>query len=138
MEDIFIVGSGCKNFDKVSRIEARSERLELFMQLDVNTEVYPIKQEERYAVKLTTTLDPDGTPDTGYYNPIKPGSIADNFDYIMHGKLYKILDEGSGASRKVEMLLSFGGLLMSLKGNPECVTDFQLDQKYFLCMRKLV
>jgi DNA-directed RNA polymerase I, II, and III subunit RPABC3 len=40
------------------------------MQLDVNTEVYPIKQEERYAVKLTTTLDPDGTPDTAYYTPV--------------------------------------------------------------------
>nr|XP_034907598.1 DNA-directed RNA polymerases II and V subunit 8A-like [Populus alba] len=138
MEDIFIVGSVGKNFDKVTRIEAWSERLELFMQLDVNTEVYPIKQEERYAVKLTTTLDLDGTPDTAYYTPIKPGSIADNFDYIMHGKLYKILDEGSGANHKVEMLISFGGLLMSLKGNPDCITDFHLDQKYFLCMRKLI
>ncbi|KAL3574315.1 hypothetical protein D5086_024928 [Populus alba] len=73
------------------------------MQLDVNTEVYPIKQEERYAVKLTTTLDLDGTPDTAYYTPIKPGSIADNFDYIMHGKLYKILDEApSTISRLLE------------------------------------
>lgn len=45
------------------------------MQLDVNTEVYPIKQEERYAVKLTTTLDPDGTPDTAYYTPVNFSSF---------------------------------------------------------------
>lgn len=40
------------------------------MQLDVNTEIYPIKIEEKFAVKLTPTLNADGTADTGYYTQV--------------------------------------------------------------------
>ncbi|XP_021648665.1 DNA-directed RNA polymerases II, IV and V subunit 8B [Hevea brasiliensis] len=138
MEDIFVVEAIDKRFDKVSRIEGRSERLEMFMQLDVNTEIYPIKKEEKYALLITPTLHTDGTGDTGYYGQGKQGSIADKYEYIMYGKLYKIQEEGSGADIKAELLISFGGLLMSLKGNPDYIAEFQLDQKYFLCMRKLV
>ncbi|OAY57047.1 hypothetical protein MANES_02G066300v8 [Manihot esculenta] len=138
MEDIFVVEAIDKRFDHVSRIEGRSERLEMLMQLDVNTEIYPIKKEDKYALLITPTLHADGTGDSGYYGQGKQGSIADKYEYIMYGKLYKIQEEGSGADIKAELFISFGGLLLSLKGNPDYITEFQLDHKYFLCMRKLV
>ncbi|KAF3970610.1 hypothetical protein CMV_005727, partial [Castanea mollissima] len=72
-----------KKYDKVTRIEARSEKCDMFMQLDVNTEIYPIDKEERYLVALSTTLSLEGGQK----------SLADKFEYIMHGKLYKISDE---------------------------------------------
>lgn len=31
-------------------------------------------------------------------------SLADKFEYVMHGKLYKISEEGSGANVKVYVL----------------------------------
>ena len=42
----------------------------MFMQLDVNTEIYPIKKEEKYALLLTPTLHSDGTGDSGYYGQV--------------------------------------------------------------------
>ncbi|XP_037492973.1 LOW QUALITY PROTEIN: DNA-directed RNA polymerases II and V subunit 8A [Jatropha curcas] len=138
MEDIIIVDSMDKKFDKVSRIEAHSERLEMQITLDVNTEIYPsIKIKDKFALLITPTLHADGTGDTGYYIQGKEGSIADKFEYIMYGKLYKITEEGLGADVKAELFISFGGLLLDMKGNPDYVTEFQLDHKYYLCMRKL-
>lgn len=57
-------------FCVVSRIEGRSERLEMLMQLDVNTEIYPIKKEDKYALLITPTLHADGTGDSGYYGQV--------------------------------------------------------------------
>ncbi|CAL0299476.1 PREDICTED: DNA-directed RNA polymerases II, IV and V subunit 8B-like [Lupinus angustifolius] len=125
-----------KLFDKVTRIEARSERFDMFMHLDINSELYPLKVGQKFALSLVATLNPDGTPDTGYY--IQQGnrqSLADNFEYVMYGKLYRITD-GSGRE-KAEINISFGGLLMLLKGDPSHCNKFELDQKLFLLMRKV-
>ncbi|KAJ6757996.1 DNA-DIRECTED RNA polymerase I II [Salix koriyanagi] len=50
-----------KKYDKVSRIVARSENKDLYMLLDVHTEIYPIEEKSRYLVLLTETLNADGT-----------------------------------------------------------------------------
>ncbi|KAJ0093751.1 hypothetical protein Patl1_26630 [Pistacia atlantica] len=39
--------------------------------------------------------------------------------------------------RFIEIYVSYGGLLMMLKGDPSYITQFELDQKLFLLMRKL-
>lgn len=124
-----------KKYDKVTRIEARSEKCDMFMQLDVNTEIYPIDKEERFLVALSTTLSLEGGQK----------SLADKFEYIMHGKLYKISDEpgaktldgSSGPGVTVDIYVSFGGLQLMLKGDPSHCGGFELDQKLFLLMRKL-
>lgn len=54
----------------VTRIEARSERFDMFMHLDVNTEIYPIHVGQKFTMALATTLNLDGTPDSGYYTPV--------------------------------------------------------------------
>lgn len=54
----------------VTRIEARSERFDMFMHLDVNTEIYPMGEGQKFTMALATTLNLDGTPDTGYYTPV--------------------------------------------------------------------
>lgn len=43
-------------FSVVTRIEARSEKCGMLMQLDVNTEIYPIDKEEKFLMALSTTL----------------------------------------------------------------------------------
>lgn len=42
----------------------------MLMQLDVNTEIYPIKKEDKYALLITPTLHADGTGDSGYYGQV--------------------------------------------------------------------
>ncbi|GJN39236.1 hypothetical protein PR202_gb28341 [Eleusine coracana subsp. coracana] len=103
-----------KKFDRVSRIEAKSH--EMYMQLDVATEVYPLKKDEQFTMVLTTTLNLDGTPDSGYYTQAARKTLADNYE---------------------EIYASFGGLLMLLKVEPGNATNFELDQKLFLLIRKL-
>ncbi|KAK8913584.1 hypothetical protein KSP39_PZI023780 [Platanthera zijinensis] len=140
-EDIFTVtrlDPDGKKFDKVSRIEARSEQFDMYMQLDVNTEIYPLNVGEKFTMVLASTLNFDGTPDSGYYNQGQKKSLADKYEYVMHGKLYKISEENSGGPNvKVEIYVSFGGLLMLLKGDPSNAANVELDQRLFLLMRKV-
>ncbi|WCJ41274.1 DNA-directed RNA polymerases II and V subunit 8A [Euphorbia peplus] len=139
-EDIFVVDKldpDGKKFDKVSRIEAHSQNCDMFMHLDVNTEIYPMAVAEKFTMALAHTLNLDGTPDTGYYLQGARKTLADKYEYIMHGKLYKISEEGSGKVAKAEAYVSFGGLLMFLKGDPSHVSQLELDQRLFLLMRKL-
>lgn len=50
----------------VSRIEAQSEEYAMNIQLDVNTEVYPIRVGEKFRMALAPTLNLDGSAVTGY------------------------------------------------------------------------
>jgi DNA-directed RNA polymerase I, II, and III subunit RPABC3 len=126
-----------KKFDKVSRIEARSEQFDMHMVLDVNIDVYPVSVGEKFTIAFAPTLNLDGTPDTGYFIQSGRKTLADKYEYVMYGKLYKISEDNSGANVKVEIYVSFGGLLMLLKGDPGNIANFELDQRLFLLMRKV-
>ncbi|KAI7726851.1 hypothetical protein M8C21_002788 [Ambrosia artemisiifolia] len=132
-EDIFRVDQldpDGKKFDKVNRIEARSDQFDMYMQLDVNTEIYPMHVGEKFMMVLASTLNLDGTPDSGFFTPGGRKSLADKFEYVMHGKLYRISEEGSGANVKADIYVSFGGLLMLLRGDPSIAAKFELDQRW--------
>ncbi|XP_066366276.1 DNA-directed RNA polymerases II, IV and V subunit 8B-like [Miscanthus floridulus] len=139
-EDTFIVtrlDPDGKKFDKVSRVEARSEQLDMYMQLDVATDVYPVCAGEKFNMVLVPTLNLDGTPDTGYYTQAGRKTLADNYEYVMQGKLYKISEDTSSQNAKVEIYASFSGLLMLLRSDPSTAASFELDQRLFLLMRKV-
>ncbi|KAJ4751453.1 hypothetical protein LUZ62_085858 [Rhynchospora pubera] len=140
-EDIFILqrlDPDGKKFDKVTRIEAKSEQFDMYMQLDINTEIYPMRVGEKFTMVLAPTLNLDGTPDSGYFLQGNRKTLTDKFEYVMHGKLYKISeDSSSGQAAKVEIYASFGGLLMMLKGDPSNASNFELDQRLFLLIRKV-
>nr|CAB3471300.1 unnamed protein product [Digitaria exilis] len=85
-----------KKFDKVTRIEAHNEQM--YMQLDIATEIYPMRVGDKFNMVLAPTLNLDGTPDTGYYTQAGRKTLADKFDYVMHGKLYKISEDSSTSS----------------------------------------
>lgn len=42
----------------------------MFMQLDVNTEIYPLNVGDKFTMVLAPTLSLDGTPDTGYFTQV--------------------------------------------------------------------
>ncbi|CAK7339820.1 unnamed protein product [Dovyalis caffra] len=126
-----------KKYDKVSRVVARSEKEDLYMLLDVHTEIYPIEEKSRYLVLLTETLNIDGTLISPHDAQVNKPSKEDKFEYVTHGKLYKIEKEGSGADFKLEIYISFGGLQLLLRGSPSSLSRFQLDKNYFMLMRKM-
>ncbi|KAF3451021.1 hypothetical protein FNV43_RR07110 [Rhamnella rubrinervis] len=138
-EDIFKIerlNPDGKKFDKVTRIEAKSEKFDMFMHLDINTEIYPMKEREKFSMALSSTLNEDGTPDTGYYTQPNRKTLADNYEYVMQGKLFRI-SEGSGHGGRAEIDASFGGLLMMLRGDPSHFKKYELDQRLFLLIRKV-
>ncbi|XP_058196830.1 DNA-directed RNA polymerases II, IV and V subunit 8B-like [Rhododendron vialii] len=143
LDDVFTVQKldpDGKKFDKVSRIEASSsDQQQFFMQLDVNTDIYKLHVGDKFNMVLAATLNLDGTPDSGYFTQAQGGrqSLADKFDYVMHGKLYKISDVSGPSGPKVEMLFSFGGLLMLLQGDSSDAKKLELDQRLFLLMKKV-
>ncbi|KAA0044538.1 DNA-directed RNA polymerases II and V subunit 8A-like [Cucumis melo var. makuwa] len=86
----------------VTRIEAKSEKFDMFMHLDVNSEIYPLKEGEKFSMALAPTLNLDGTPDTGYFLQGNRKSLADRYEYVMQGKLFRI-SESSGHGGKAEI-----------------------------------
>ncbi|CAJ2658977.1 unnamed protein product [Trifolium pratense] len=102
-----------EKYDKVSRIVARSEKHNMYMLLDVNTEIYPLNIGERFLLALSPSLvlnTKDG-----------PVSIQEKFEYIMHGR---------------EVYASYGGLQMMLRGDPSHCVKFAVDQNLYLLIRK--
>ena len=70
----------------------KSENYEMDLTLDVNVELLPVEKEFKFSVEPATTLNLDGTPDSGCYEQGQEKS-ADNrlsgCDYAMHGKVFK-------------------------------------------------
>lgn len=53
---------------------------------------------DKFRLVLATTLREDGYPDTGEYNPLADSessgpSRADSFEYVVYGKIYRLMNE---------------------------------------------
>lgn len=70
-------------------------------------------------------------------------SMMDDFDYVMHGKVYKLDREKSRdndhqhSSLRTQVYISFGGLLCCLTADQENLQSFELDSMVYLLVRKL-
>ncbi|BFZ13787.1 hypothetical protein BsWGS_16826 [Bradybaena similaris] len=141
-EDIFDVkhvDPDGKKFDRVSRLFCESESFKMDLILDVNTLIYPVELGDKFRLVIATTLREDGCPDDGEFNPTNTGpSRADQFEYVMYGKVYRIEgDDGSLDSSRLAAYVSFGGLLMRLKGDSNNLHGFEIDSRVYLMMKKL-
>lgn len=97
-ETFSITALNAQKYDRVSRISGNSTSNETFFTLDVNTELYPCAVGDRIHIVLASTLSLDGTKDDGKgWRDISRGeaSLADLYDYVCHGKIYRF-EEGEG------------------------------------------
>ncbi|KAL3886597.1 hypothetical protein ACJMK2_026581 [Sinanodonta woodiana] len=141
-EDIFDVKDidpDGKKFDRVSRLFCESESFKMDLILDVNTLVYPLDLGDKFRMVIATTLNEDGTPDDGDYNPTNTGpSRADSFEYVMYGKVYRLEGDDTGSdSSRLAAYVSYGGLLMRLQGDANNLHGFEVDSFVYLLMKKL-
>ncbi len=82
----------------VSRVEAKSEFYDYSIVVDVNTNIYPIKEGEKIEVLISDSLyEVKDTNETGYTANKKLSATAESFDYIMHGRVYKYTQKKSKA-----------------------------------------
>ena len=97
-ETFTIININDEKYDRVSRLSLESEDLQTAMTLDVNTELYPCNKGEKLQVMLATSLALDGSKeekgwrDVGRAGQGADATLADMYDYVCHGKLYKFED----------------------------------------------
>ena len=100
-EENFAVGTDAldvdaKKYDRVSRVTAKSLSQDTQIQLDVNTELYPMAPNDAFTLCLASTLALDGSKDEGRsWKEVTKGesTLADHYDYVCHGKVYRF-EEG--------------------------------------------
>ena len=61
----------------------------------------------------------------------------DEYEYVMHGRVFKYMDRAAAGQTKVEVTVSFGGLLLQLRGDPQKLDALELDSNLFLLMKKV-
>jgi len=64
-------------------------------------------------------------------------TLADKYDYVMFGRVFKYKDSSASGQVKADVYVSFGGLLMQLTGDPKRLEDLDLDQNVYLLIRKV-
>jgi len=92
-------------YDRVSRIIADSPDNSTKVTLDINNELYPLSPGENFTLLLAQTLNLDGTIEDVSkkgWRPNKAGAnehtLADLWDYVCYGKVYRHEDPGEGAN----------------------------------------
>ncbi|CAH1240091.1 POLR2H [Branchiostoma lanceolatum] len=142
-EDIFDVKDidpDGKKFDRVSRLHCESESFKMELILDVNTQVYPVDIGDKFRLVLASTLREDGAPDDGEFIPSDgTPSRADQFEYVMYGKIYRIEgdDTHTESATRLSAYVSYGGLLMRLQGDANNLHGMEVDKHIYLLIKKL-
>ena len=105
--------------------------------LDVHSELYPMTVKQRFTLALASTLNLDGTPSATTYEPSTRRTHADDFQYVMYGKVYKYEEEKSTdkSMDKVAVYVSYGGLLMCIKGEGRYLDKIDVGNNLYLLMR---
>ena len=102
-ETFTITSLNAQKYDHVARLTATnspSGNPDCALTLDVNTELYPVAVGDNIALCLANTLANDGAKDDGKtWREIAKGesTLADHFDYVCHGKVYRF-EEGEGGA----------------------------------------
>ena len=126
-----------KTFDKVSRIEGVAEDSKCKINLDINSDIYPVSKENYYQILITKSLNSDGTPSPNNFNYdifTKKNSLMDQYDYVTYGKIFKFSEESAG---RVSIYASFGGLLLGITGSATQLSNLVLDERIYLLLKKL-
>ncbi|KAI9471461.1 DNA-directed RNA polymerases I, II, and III subunit RPABC3 [Coemansia sp. RSA 989] len=143
--DVKDLDKGGKRFDRVSRIDGRSQTHDMSLILDINSELYPLDAGDKFKLTLASSLSLGDSKEAAaafgkgesnwraYVNGDER-SLADDYDYVMYGRVYRY-DDASGS--KVSAFVSFGGLLMCLEGDVRHMQNFVVGDTVYLLLRKI-
>ena len=97
-ESFTITGIDDNKYDRVSRLAGTSGDSQTVMTLDINSELFNITTGENIHCVLASSLSLDGSKDDKGWRDVATGepTLADMFDYVCHGKIYKFEDGEDG------------------------------------------
>ncbi|KAK8801930.1 hypothetical protein WA158_006325 [Blastocystis sp. Blastoise] len=125
-----------KAFEKVTRFAAETIQYDISILIDINTDVYPLRENDTFTLVLTNTINKDGSPDSGTYVDVsQKETLLDQYEYCMYGKVFKYEYKGNN---KVLIYISFGGLLMSIEGDQRYLVNIKYGDRLYLLMRKMI
>ena len=84
-----------RNTHTVARLNCRSENIEMELHLDINCDVYKVEQGDRFVLALSPSLSKEGVPNEDWYDQSDKPSLADDYEYVMYGKVFKFEDKGT-------------------------------------------
>ena len=85
-----------QTYDHVTRLAGTSASNDTSLTLDINSELYPLNNGDQISLLLASTLNLDGSKDDGrgWRDMKKQETLADMWDYVCYGKIYKHGDTG--------------------------------------------
>ena len=103
--------------------------------------MYPIDVGTKFTYVLASTLNTDGSPEdpTTFDQTTEKQSLADEHEYVMHGKCYKKTEpnDDADASENTATYISFGGLLACVKTDAKAMSEVDVDDRVYCLMRKI-
>lgn len=106
-----------EKYDRVARISCTSIDSQTLLELDINIELFPCNEGDTLHVVLTTTLSPDGSKedDKGWRDVGKsgdgPATLADLYDYVCYGKIYKFEETFDGNTMYEDSFITSDNIL---------------------------
>jgi DNA-directed RNA polymerase I, II, and III subunit RPABC3 len=97
LDDVFEISAvdpDGKKFDRVSRIQAKSDNYDMHLLLDVNIELFPLKSGQKFTLVLTKTIALDGVGTESTWRS-EVATLADKYEYVMYGRVFKLEDISS-------------------------------------------
>ena len=87
-----------ETYDRVARVMGTSNGSDTSLTLDINSELYPLQQGDNVNLMIATTLNLDGSKDDGrgWRQGKDQETLADMWDYVCYGKVYRHHDPGDG------------------------------------------
>ncbi len=86
-----------QTYDRVARVMGITSNSDTSLTLDINSELFPLQTGEAITMLIATTLNLDGTKDErGWRNQANEETLANLWDYVCYGKVYKHHDPGDG------------------------------------------
>jgi len=135
-EDTFSLTSvDSGNYDRIARVAGTSADSTTIMTLDINTDLFPLSAGDQISLLLASSLNLDGSKEEtdGSWRERRGPSLADAWDYVCYGRIYKFDEAEEGEAIKV--YVSFGGLLLYIEGPYKKLTPLRIDHIYLLPKR---
>ncbi|KAL7069449.1 putative RNA polymerase II B8 subunit [Cryptosporidium serpentis] len=131
-EDRFTVNSvDSGKFERIGRIRGKSVGLDADLILDINSDLFPVREKESLYIGLSTQVSQN--PSDIVWDSAAPQTLMDQYDYVMYGKIYRVEEKQSD---RRTLYASYGGLLMALTADKNLVGDFTLDMRLYCLVRR--
>ena len=126
-----------EKFENVGRVKAKAQTFLADIEVDINTDIYPIQVKDTLRIAVASTGSSQMENWDGQGSAI--GSLADDYEYVMYGKVYKKASskKGGESGNDVVVYASFGGLLMSLEAEKADLEGAHLDDRVYLLVKRV-